>query len=413
MGTVIIKPRSGLFHGHHWVYSSEVKRVVGEAEPGGVVSLQDERGRPLGTAIYNPASQIVARRFSRRRQRLDLDLFRRRIARAARWRDERGGIDPKLCRVVWSEADGLPGVVVDRYGDAVVFQTLTLAMDQRKELLVEALVEELGVGVVVERNDVSQRKAEGMDADEVRVWSGEVTGPVRVMAGEIPLRADLLAGQKTGLYLDQLGNYSAVGGLAAGRRVLDMFCNQGGFALACAAGGAREVVGVDSSAGALALGRENAVLLGEAGGRVSWVEANAFDHLRVLERVQPEIENKDQDGGEEGGKGVGAGYDLIVLDPPSFTRNKKSLAGALRGYKEIHLRALKLLRPGGLLCTFSCSHHMGWGELQGMVADASVDARRTVRVRQRLIQPADHPIDLCVPETEYLRGLVLEVVASW
>ena len=246
--------------------------------------------------------------------------------------------------------------------------------------------------VVIARNDASVRVAEGLEL-EVKVVAGEEPQPFRVTSGGISFLVDLMAGQKTGLYLDQLGNYGAVAEMAPGRRVLDCFTNQGGFALACARAGASSVTGVDSSAPALANAAANAEAIG-LGEKIAWEEANAFDFLKEAES------NEER-------------YDLIVLDPPSFTRSKRSVKDAMRGYKEIHLRALKMLEPGGRLATYTCSHHVGRPEFLEMLCRASVDAKRSIRQVEMHTQRPDHPILPTIPETEYLKGMVVEVIPSW
>lgn len=389
MPTLSIQPRARIFHGHVWVYATEIKARHGDPKPGDVVQLQDARGKPLGSAIYNPQSQISARLFSYRRQDLDLDFFVRRIERALKSRVD-AGVDPQLCRLVWSESDGLPGVVVDRYGDHLVLQTLTLAMAQRQELIVQALVQVFAPRSIVQRNEGGVRKAEGLDQVKGAVY-GEAPAPFVVRHQGRAFHADLLEGQKTGLYLDQLDNYQHVARLAKGRRVLDCFTNQGGFAQACALAGAAEVTAVDISDSAVALAQKNADL---AGARIRFVAANCFDFLKQQESS-------------------GATYDLIILDPPSFTKTKASVRDAMRGYKEIHLRALKMLQPGGILATFSCSHHVSTGEFHASIADAAVDAKKTLRRVTTYTQRPDHPILATIPETEYLTGYAYEVVAAW
>lgn len=389
MPSLTVQPRARIFHGHDWVYATEIKDRSGDPQPGDVVSLKDIRGRPLGSAIYNPRSQIAARRFSFRRQDLDLDFFKRRIERAVRHR-ESVGIAPALCRLVWSESDGLPGLVVDRYGSHLVLQTLTLAMDQRLPLIVQALVELLNPDGIVERNEAPVRQAEGMELRK-GVVHGAVPSLLRFHPGGICLQADLLEGQKTGLYLDQLDNYQLAASFAKGRRVLDCFTNQGGFAQACALAGAVATTAVDSSEPAIALAKANAA---ESGASISFITANCFDFLKASEAR-------------------GDTFDFIILDPPSFTKTKQSVNDALRGYKEIHLRALKMLQPGGILATFSCSHHIGQGEFHGMIVDASVDAKRTLRRRAVFSQRPDHPVIAGLPETQYLCGFAFEVMASW
>lgn len=389
MSSLVVQPRSRLFHGHEWVYGTEVKARSGDPQPGDVVTLKDVRGRALGSAIYNPKSQIIARRFSYRRQELDADFFLRRIERAWKLRQSMG-IDTTMCRVVWSESDGLPGLIVDRYGDHVVMQALTLAMDQRIELIRDALVAVLGCKTITARNEVAVRKAEGMEVGK-SMLHGEQPAPFSLGTAGMTFQVDVWDGQKTGLYLDQLDNYAAVARLAQGKSVMDCFCNQGGFAQAAALAGATDVLGVDASAGALASAAANAAA---AGLSIRWQEGNVFDVLKE-------------------GESRGETWDLIVLDPPSFTKTKQSVNDALRGYKEIHLRALKMLQPGGILATFSCSHHISTGEFYNMIGDAGVDARRKLRLVESYRQRRDHPIILGMPETEYLRGYAFEVVGGW
>lgn len=403
MGGLVVKPRARIFHGHDWVFSGEVLKVFGNPGDGDVISLKDGRDRFLGSAIYNAKSQIVARRFSRRRQALDLDFFHRRIAQAIEYR-ERRGINPRFCRVVWSESDGLPGLIVDRYRDCLVVQTLTLAMDQRKELIVRALqdcfsgtsvslTEDDAAGgtpalrVIIERNDAPVRRAEGMELRS-GVLLGEAPGAVEMEIAGVTLEIDLLHSQKTGFYLDQMPNYALVAAHAKGRRVLDCFTSQGGFALACARAGATEVIGVEAGAESVRAARQNSIRNELP---VRWVEEDAFQFLRGAEKA-------------------GEKFDLIVLDPPSFTKSKGGLHGALRGYNELHVRAFKLLSPNGLLATFSCSHHVSGEIFDQMIANALVDARCSVRRLRRFEQALDHPVLPTLPETEYFRGQLLEMM---
>lgn len=389
MPTLSIQPRARIFHGHVWVYATEIKGRFGEPKPGDVVQLQDARGKPIGSAIYNPQSQISARLFSYRRQDLDLDFFKRRIERALKSRVD-AGVDTSLCRVVWSESDGLPGVIVDRYGDHLVLQTLTLAMAQRQDIIVQALVEVFSPTSIVQRNEGNVRKAEGLD--QVKgVIHGETPAPFVVRHQGSAFHADLIEGQKTGLYLDQLDNYQRVASLAKGRRVLDCFSNQGGFAQACSLAGASEVTAVDISESATALAEKNAEI---SGAKIKFIAANCFDFLKQQEAS-------------------GASYDLIILDPPSFTKTKASVSDAMRGYKEIHLRAIKMLQPGGIMATFSCSHHVSTGDFHESIVDAAVDARKTLRRVTTYSQRQDHPILATIPETQYLTGFAYEVIASW
>ncbi len=394
MAGLVIRPRARILHGHDWVFSGEVLKAFGDPQDGDVISLKDGRDHLLGSAIYNSKSQIVARRFSRRRQDLDADFFDRRIKQAAEYRTRRG-VNPQLCRVVWSESDGLPGVIVDRYGDHVVLQTLTLAMDMRKQLIVDAIIKVLGKVTVIERNDAAIRRAEGMEA-VTGVLNGHA--PTAVVSIELkgseasgpPLRfeLDLVHAQKTGFYLDQIEHYSAVATHARGRRVLDCFTSQGAFALACARAGAETVIGVEASADSLVAARANAE---RNGLKVNWVEEDVFQFLREAEKAE-------------------AQYDLIILDPPSFTKTKGGLHNARRGYRELHVRAFKLLSKDGLLATFSCSHHVSEAAFAETIADALVDARRSARRLRRFEQALDHPVLPTLPETEYFKGFLLEMM---
>jgi 23S rRNA (cytosine1962-C5)-methyltransferase len=386
MPGLIIAPRARIFHGHEWIYASEIKKSFGDPQPGDVITLKDFRDRPLGSAIFNPASQIVARRFSRRRQDLDLDFFTRRIQQAIKLRQELEGIDETLCRIVWSESDGIPGLIVDRYGDHLCVQTTTLAMDMRKDLICAALVDLLSPSSITLRNDSPSRKAEGME-QSIELIHGENPGSFNVESNGIIYEIDLVDGQKTGLYLDQLQAHAEVAKLSKGLRVLDCFTNQGGFALACAKAGAAKVTAVDISGPACASARKNAELNGLD---IEVIEANVFDFLK---QAQPE-------------------YDLIILDPPSFTKNKKTLMDAMRGYKEIHLRSLKLLERDGLLSTFCCSHHASRELFLENLADASVDAKKSLRLVAEHSQRPDHPVLITLPETSYLKGFTSQVIAT-
>lgn len=396
MAGLIIKPRARIFHGHDWVYGGEVLKIFGDPQPGDVISLKDGKDRMVGSAIFNPHSQIVARRFSRQRQDLDKDFFRRRISLALEYR-QKSLPSTDCCRLVWSESDGLPGLIVDRYHDHLVIQTLTYAMDQRKSIIVEALVELLAPTCIFERNDAPIRKAEGLELKKSILWiadstQSETAPRTLIYLGDLEFELNLLEGQKTGFYLDQIANYQTVANLAKGKRVLDCFSNQGAFALSCARAGASEVTAIEVSADALAAAKanekRNAALLGNP---IEWIEANVFDCLPAYEKK-------------------GAQFDLIILDPPSFTKSKGRLGEALKGYKEIHLRALKLLAPNGLLATFCCSHHVGENAFHEMLVDAMVDAKRNTRLLKRFSQGLDHPIMPTIPETEYLHGYLLEAM---
>jgi len=389
MGGLVVRPRARILHGHDWVYGTEVLKAFGNPQDGDVVSIKDGRDRMLGSAVYNSKSQIVARRFSRRRQDLDSEFFIRRLQRAQEFRDSLG-VDPMVRRVLWSESDGLPGVIVDRFGSVATLQTLTMAMDLRREMIAAAVKEVLGVESVVERNDSSSRKAEGL---EVRTGTllGPEPGALEITVAGMKFHLDAIHGQKTGFYLDQTASYRQVAAWAKGRRVLDCFSNQGAFAIACAQEGATEVTAVES-------GKENLPRI-EANARLNNVSVeviggDVFEVLSLAARREEE-------------------YDLIILDPPPFTRTRKGIADALRGYRELHLKAAQLLSKDGLLATFSCSHHVSAEEFGGSVAEAFGDARRTARQLQTFSQSPDHPILVGFPETEYLKGFLYGMTSSF
>ncbi|GHC47901.1 class I SAM-dependent rRNA methyltransferase [Roseibacillus persicicus] len=389
MGGIIIKPRSRIFQGHDWIYASEIQKTFGEPEPGDVITLKDFKDRPMGAAIYNPASQIVARRISHRAQKIDADFLVRRLERARKVR-EGIGIDESVCRLIWSESDGLPGVILDRFDDVFVLQTTTLAFDLRKDLLVEAIEKVFAPRSIILRNDTPMRTAEGLES-ETAILLGDDPGPFEVIVNGIKFELDLANAQKTGLYLDITNAYPAVARFAKGAKVLDMFCNQGGFGLACAQAGAESVTAVDISEKATEAAARNAELNGLT---LNLETANAFDNLRHREKK-------------------GEKYDLIILDPPSFTRNKKTVNAAMKGYKEIHLRAIRLLNTGGRLATFCCSHHATRELFLDSVRSAANDAKKTLRLVESHSQRADHPVLAHLPETEYLKGFTFELVASF
>jgi 23S rRNA (cytosine1962-C5)-methyltransferase len=386
MPGIVVKPRARILHGHDWVFSSEVLKVFGKPADGDVISLKDGKDRLIGSAIYNSKSQIMARRFSRRKQELDPDFFKRRIAQAAEYRTQRG-VASRLCRVVWSESDGLPGLIIDRYGDHFVMQTLTLAMDRRRDSIAGAITDLFGEVTIIERNDAPVRKAEGLEV-RTGVLRGNASSQIEIEIEGVKFEVDLLHGQKTGFYLDQKHNYAIVARYARDRRVLDCFTNQGAFALTCVRAGGADVTGVEESSENIAAARRNA-----AGNdlKAQWIERDVFQFLRAAEKA-------------------GTQYDLIILDPPSFTKTKSGLRDAVRGYRELHVRAFRLLSKDGLLATFSCSHHVSDAAFSQTIADALVDARRSARRLHRLEQAPDHPVLPTIPETEYFKGFLLEMM---
>ena len=385
MAGIVVKPRARILHGHDWVFSSEVLKVFGDPADGDVISIKDGRDRMLGSAIWNSQSQIVARRFSRRRQELDLDFFKRRIEQAAEYRARRG-VNRRLHRVIWSESDGLPGVILDRYGEELVVQLTTLAMDQRKQTIADAICETLGAKILIERDDAVVRRAEGLELVTAVLHGFALETELEVCG--VKFRIDPLKAQKTGFYLDQVPHYATLAELASGRRVLDCFTNQGAFALVCARAGGTEVIGVEIQVGAVEAARENSK---HNQLPVRWVEQDVFEYLRAAEKA-------------------GAEFDLIILDPPSFTKTKSRVHDAIRGYRELHLRTLKLLSRDGLLATFSCSHHVTDAIFTSTISDALVDARKSARRLRRFEQALDHPVLPNLPETEYFKGTLIEMM---
>ncbi|MFM1852233.1 MAG: Ribosomal large subunit methyltransferase [Verrucomicrobiota bacterium] len=367
--------------GHPWVFANEVEALLPTELDGTVVECRDRASRLLGTGLYNSQSQIVWRRLSRERVTLDEAYLRGALTRALA---RRAG---DFCRLVWSESDELPGVVVDRFGDTAVIQVQTLAMDDVADLIGNLVVEIVGVTEVIFRNDSNLRRLEGLPL-EVRTRSGSDWEPRWATIDGFDYWLDLQHGQKTGFYLDQREQHAVVAKYCTGKRVLDAFCNQGSFGLHAARAGATEVLGLDSAADAVGQAERNAERNGVA---AKFEVANVFDWFNAPARATE------------------APWDVIVLDPPPFAKSKSALAGALRGYKEINLRAMQRLAPGGVLATYTCSHHMQDAELRGVIAAAAADAKRRVQVLEFCHQPADHPVLVTMPESEYLRGYVLRV----
>lgn len=374
-----------LASGHPWIFISDVLDAGG-AGGGEAVRVADPKGRALGVAHYSAASQISLRLLSRDAEPIGQDFFLRRI-RAAEELRRRVAAGAEAYRVVHAEGDLLPALIVDRYGDYLVIQTLDQGMDRAKAEIVGALQELFAPRGIVERNDSAVRRHEDLPLI-TGVLAGEPPPPlVPVRMNGLQFHADLLHGQKTGVFLDQRENYVAAARHAHGR-ALDCFTSTGGFALHLASR-CEVVTGVDSSAAALEVAARNRDANGI--GNVDFREANVFD-LLAAER------------------GARRRYGTVVLDPPAFSKSRQTVDSAARGYKEINLRALELLEPGGVLVTCSCSHHVGEALLLEIVASASLDAGRTLRVLDRRTQAQDHPILLTVPETHYLKCLILEVL---
>jgi 23S rRNA (cytosine1962-C5)-methyltransferase len=378
--------------GHPWLFSSDINDR-GDAQPGDAVGVADPKGRIIGVAHYSSTSQIALRLltgpFANSREPIDRPFFLRRLTQAIAHR-ERVVTGSNAYRLVFSEADLLPGLIVDRYGPHLVMQTLSQGMDRARDVITHCLNELLHPAGILARNDASVRKLEGLAA-ETLVLSGEIPERVAVEMNGLKLEADLLHGQKTGIYLDQRENYIAAERHARGR-VLDCFSSTGGFALHTARK-AESVEAVESSVPAIAIAESNAGA--NALTNIHFRKADVFEFLA----------------GHDLSTGARR-YSMIILDPPAFARSRKMLDDAARGYKEINLRALRMLDPGGILVTCSCSHHMSEAMLFQIVAEAALDAGKTIRVLERRTQASDHPILLTVPETLYLKCLILEVLGS-
>ncbi|HUJ11709.1 MAG TPA: class I SAM-dependent rRNA methyltransferase [Verrucomicrobiae bacterium] len=392
MPSVILKKGKDrrLQAGHCWVYAGEIEKITGERKDGAAVDIRDSKERFLGRGLLNTNSQITVRRFTTQKEELDKAFFARRIEEALEYRREDTSVgDAQAFRVVCSEGDLLPGLVVDHYGDHCVLQALTLGIDQRKAQIVDILRELFVPAAILERSDVPSRKLEGLEETK-GVLFGQTDAIVRLQLAHFSIEVNLLEDQKTGFFLDQRDNYAEVARHCAGKRVLDCFSYHGGFSLAAGVADAARVEAVEISEVAVARARKNAELNGLTD-KIEFLCANAFDVLKQYDSDKRQ-------------------FDVIVLDPPTFTRTKQNIDGALRGYKEINLRALKMLPPGGLLATFTCSHHIDTELFKAIVVDAAADAKKTLRTVKILTQAPDHPRLPAVPETEYLRGLLLQVM---
>lgn len=370
--------------GHLWIYRADVAEAAG-ARPGDVVRVVDRRKRFWGQALYSSKSQIALRLLTRETRPFDRGFLAERIRAAAAFR-EQVVEDAQAYRLVAAEGDLLPSLIVDRYAQCLVVQTLSQGMEKLKPLVVEILKELFAPLTVIERNDAAVRALEGLP-EQVGILDGEDVNEVVVEEGGIKFAYDLRRGQKTGGFLDQRENRAAARRYARGR-LLDCFSYSGGFAVSLAAQ-CESVLGIESSEEALKLARRNQELNNLA--NIEWLQANCFDFLK----------SADQEGRR---------FDTVVLDPPAFARQKSNRESALRGYKELNLRALKILNPGGFLITCSCSFHVSEADLLETIAGAALDAHRTVVVVERRTQSRDHPILLTVPETHYLKCLILRVL---
>jgi 23S rRNA (cytosine1962-C5)-methyltransferase len=399
MATLTLHPgkEKSVLRRHPWLFSGSIAQLDGRARPGDTVDVVSYQGRPLARAAWSPASQIRARIWSfDADETIDHAFFKRRVAASV----ARRAALPELAgqqglRLIHAESDGLPGVIADRYGDTVVVQLTTAGADKWRAAIADSLLKATGCARIYERSDVEVRGLEGLEP--VTGWlHGTASGDELVIAENgVNMAVDFVGGHKTGFYLDQRDNRRRVAELATDRRVLNCFCYTAGFSLQALAGGAREVVSMDSSGPALAIAQRNLALNPQLdASRAIWREADVFAELRNM-------------------RGAGESYDLIVLDPPKFAHTAAHAERAARAYKDINLSALRLLAPGGFLMTYSCSGGVSAELFQKIVAGAALDAgastKMTARIVQRLQGAADHPVDLAFPEGEYLKGLLLQV----
>ena len=398
--TVTPKAERSIKNGHPWVYGGEVTQIEGEPQNGGLADVLSPKGSYLGTGLVNSHSKILVRLLSRNaNDRFDEGFFRRRIAYALDYRQTVMGPDFACCRLIFGEADQLPGLTVDRFSDILVTQILSLGMEQRKPLLFRLLVEELEKRgarprAIYERNDVAIRELEGMEQGKGFVamegLETELSGHVEICENGVYYDVDYMEGQKTGFFLDQKYNRLAIQRLCKDAEVLDCFTHTGSFALNAGIAGAKHVTGVDASELGIEQARENARLNGLED-RVEFVCADVFDLLPKLE--------------EEGKQ-----YDVVILDPPAFTKSRKTIKNATKGYREINMRGMKLVKPGGYLATCSCSHFMDYELFTKTIHQAAQNVHKRVRQVEYRTQAPDHPILWSAEESYYLKFYVFQIV---
>jgi len=371
--------------GHPWVFDSDVEKVIGDFEPGDVVSVESSKGTFLGKAFLNPISKIRLRMLTYHDEPVDAAFFRRRVQTAYDYR--LAFADINSCRLIFSESDFLPGLIIDKFNDVLVMQSMSLGIEKWKKEITEALVDIVKPRGIYERSDVPIRRLEGMEQTTGLLY-GEVPERVEMKENGITFMVDVINGQKTGFFLDQKENRREVMRLCKGARVLDCFTHNGSFALHAGKAGAKSVLGVDISEEAVEVARENARINGLD--NVSFETHNCFDHLKELTEA-------------------GEKFDVVILDPPAFTKTRAMLESALRGYKEINLRGLKLVRDGGFLVSCSCSQHVSEEEFVKMINSAARDSKKRVRFVEMRTQGHDHPILPASPETKYLKCAIMQI----
>ena len=373
--------------GHPWVFASDIERGEGNFEPGDVVDVVSSHNTYLGRAFYNPKSQISLRMLTTHDEPVDEAFFRRRVQEAWDYRNQ--FCDPASCRLIFSESDFLPGLIVDKFGEYLVVQSLCLGIEKWKQSIVRDLAEIVHPRGIWERSDVPVRRLEGLEQPTGLLY-GEVPDSIDMVENGLRFVVDVKNGQKTGFFLDQKENRAAIAPLCKGARVLDCFCHNGSFSLHAAKYGAKSVLGVDISEEALEVARLNAENNGLSD-VVTFEAHNCFDHLRELTDAHEQ-------------------FDVVILDPPAFTKTRAAVESALRGYKEINLRGMKLVRKGGFLVTCSCSQHVSPEQFRDMINQAARDSKTKLRLVENRTQGHDHPILPASPETQYLKCMILQVL---
>lgn len=374
--------------GHPWVYQTELDTIDGDFQPGDIVDVYNYRQKFIGRGYINPRSQIIVRILTREQEAIDRNFFKKRIQTAWQYRQQFIN-EPEYCRLIFGEADFLPALIVDKFGPYMVIQTLALGIDVHKETIISVLEELFEPEGIFERNDVPVRRLEGLDDKKVGYLKGNFPTKIKVMENGIPFYADIEHGQKTGFFYDQRENRLFLKPLMQGVEVLDCFCHTGSFAVHAALYGAKKVTSIDISEEAIEIAKQNAEMNGVSD-TCNFQVANAFDALRTMSDEKQE-------------------FDVVILDPPAFTKSRNALEGAARGYKEINLRGLKMVKQGGYLVTCSCSYHMDRDLFLAVVNDAARDAKRMIRQVEYRTQAKDHPILPASAETEYLKFLVVQV----
>ncbi|MBC7321336.1 class I SAM-dependent rRNA methyltransferase [bacterium] len=389
MARVILKKREhiNIVRGFPWIYDNEIARIEGDFSPGDIVDIYDISNTFLGRGYINPKSKITVRILTRKDEAIDRDFFFKRIIQA--WEYRKNLVDTSSCRVVFGEADMIPGLIVDKFEDVLVIQTLALGIDRFKDIIVDILDEIFQPRGIYERNDVPVREVEGLPQKK-GFLKGFFDTKVEIEENGLRIIVDVENGQKTGYFLDQRENRSALKNIVEGGEVLDAFCYTGSFALHAVKFGASKVIAIDSSTSALDIAKKNAELNGFTE-RIEFIEGNVFDILRDFYKSRRT-------------------FDVIILDPPAFAKSQRHIEGAIRGYKEINLRAIKMIRDGGFLVTCSCSQHITPEIFQEIINSAMIDANRILRLVEFRTQAKDHPILLSYPESLYLKCGIYQVL---